>query len=74
MNHDTQVSLATDFMYNYFSRDVTASVGYDYMLRQVSNIAIFSLDCKWIENKQQKNILNPYYSNNMGFVSGSCAG
>jgi len=46
MNHDTQVSLATDFMYNYFSRDVTASVGYDYMLRQVSNIAIFSLDCK----------------------------
>ncbi|AEE76317.1 unnamed protein product [Arabidopsis thaliana] len=29
-----KVSLATDFMYNYFSRDVTASVGYDYMLRQ----------------------------------------
>ncbi|VVA98305.1 unnamed protein product [Arabis nemorensis] len=29
-----KVSLATDFMYNYFSRDVTASVGYDYILRQ----------------------------------------
>lgn len=31
-----KVSLATDFMYNYLSRDVTASVGYDYILRQVS--------------------------------------
>lgn len=29
-----KVSLATDFMYNYTSRDVTASVGYDYILRQ----------------------------------------
>ncbi|XP_010508334.1 PREDICTED: mitochondrial import receptor subunit TOM40-1 [Camelina sativa] len=29
-----KVSLATDFMFNYFSRDVTASVGYDYILRQ----------------------------------------
>ncbi|KFK39326.1 hypothetical protein AALP_AA3G230100 [Arabis alpina] len=29
-----KVSLATDFMYNFFSRDVTASVGYDYILRQ----------------------------------------
>ncbi|CAN8270312.1 unnamed protein product [Cochlearia groenlandica] len=29
-----KVSLATEFMYNYFSRDVTASVGYDYILRQ----------------------------------------
>ncbi|CAI0416428.1 unnamed protein product [Linum tenue] len=29
-----KVSLATDFMYNYLSRDVTASVGYDYILRQ----------------------------------------
>ncbi|KAL3718159.1 hypothetical protein ACJRO7_003314 [Eucalyptus globulus] len=29
-----KVSLATDFMYNYMSRDVTASVGYDYLLRQ----------------------------------------
>ncbi|ESQ47882.1 hypothetical protein EUTSA_v10021197mg [Eutrema salsugineum] len=29
-----KVSLATDFMYNYFSRDVSASVGYDYILRQ----------------------------------------
>ncbi|XP_010557551.1 PREDICTED: mitochondrial import receptor subunit TOM40-1-like [Tarenaya hassleriana] len=29
-----KVSLATDFMYNYMSRDVTASVGYDYILRQ----------------------------------------
>ncbi|KAM3309414.1 mitochondrial import receptor subunit TOM40-1 [Capsicum chacoense] len=29
-----QVSLASDFMYNYLSRDVTASFGYDYFLRQ----------------------------------------
>ncbi|EPS59327.1 hypothetical protein M569_15481, partial [Genlisea aurea] len=29
-----KVSLATDFMYNYVSRDATASVGYDYILRQ----------------------------------------
>ncbi|OMO62320.1 hypothetical protein COLO4_33124 [Corchorus olitorius] len=29
-----KVSLATDFMYNYMSKDVTASVGYDYILRQ----------------------------------------
>lgn len=31
-----QVSLATDFMYNYLSKEVTSSVGYDYILRQVS--------------------------------------
>lgn len=30
-----KVSLATDLMYNYMSRDVTSSVGYDYILRQV---------------------------------------
>lgn len=29
-----KVSLATDFVYNYLSKDVTASVGYDYILRQ----------------------------------------
>ncbi|MBA0849579.1 hypothetical protein Goshw_017656 [Gossypium schwendimanii] len=29
-----KVSLASDFMYNYMSKDVTASVGYDYILRQ----------------------------------------
>ncbi|XP_042014658.1 mitochondrial import receptor subunit TOM40-1-like [Salvia splendens] len=29
-----KVSLATDFMYNYMSGDVTSSVGYDYILRQ----------------------------------------
>ncbi|EOA36488.1 hypothetical protein CARUB_v10011140mg [Capsella rubella] len=29
-----KVSLATDFIYNFVSRDVTASVGYDYLLRQ----------------------------------------
>lgn len=29
-----KVSLATDFMYNHMSRDVTSSVGYDYFLRQ----------------------------------------
>ncbi|KAF5747394.1 mitochondrial import receptor subunit TOM40-1-like [Tripterygium wilfordii] len=29
-----KVSLATDFMYNLPSRDVTASAGYDYILRQ----------------------------------------
>lgn len=33
---EVQVSLATDFMYNHMSRDVTSSVGYDYILRQVS--------------------------------------
>ncbi|KAF3548469.1 hypothetical protein DY000_02004626 [Brassica cretica] len=29
-----KVSLATDFAYNYLSRDVVASLGYDYILRQ----------------------------------------
>ncbi|KAJ9565202.1 hypothetical protein OSB04_001168 [Centaurea solstitialis] len=29
-----KVSLASDLMYNYMSRDVTASFGYDYILRQ----------------------------------------
>ncbi|GAB2284540.1 hypothetical protein Dimus_018994 [Dionaea muscipula] len=29
-----KVSLATDFMYNYMSREVASSVGYDYILRQ----------------------------------------
>ncbi|KAL3653213.1 hypothetical protein CASFOL_002894 [Castilleja foliolosa] len=29
-----KVSLAADFMYNYMSRDVTASFGYDFILRQ----------------------------------------
>ncbi|KAL6978956.1 hypothetical protein U1Q18_020624 [Sarracenia purpurea var. burkii] len=29
-----KVSLASDFTYNYMSRDVTASFGYDYILRQ----------------------------------------
>ncbi|KAM7261648.1 hypothetical protein ACFE04_020725 [Oxalis oulophora] len=29
-----KVSLATDFAYNYMTRDVTASMGYDYILRQ----------------------------------------
>ncbi|KAL8146765.1 mitochondrial import receptor subunit TOM40-1-like [Apium graveolens] len=29
-----KVSLATDFMYNYMSKEVTASFGYDYILRQ----------------------------------------
>ncbi|BAF11889.1 mitochondrial import receptor subunit TOM40-1 [Oryza sativa Japonica Group] len=29
-----KVSLASDFMYNHMSRDVTSSFGYDYMLRQ----------------------------------------
>jgi hypothetical protein len=33
-----QVSLATDFMYNHLSIDVTASVGYDYNLRQVRHM------------------------------------
>lgn len=31
-----QVSLASDFMYNHLSKDVTASFGYDYILRQVT--------------------------------------
>ncbi|GFZ20023.1 translocase of the outer mitochondrial membrane 40 [Actinidia rufa] len=31
-----KVSLASDLMYNYMSRDVTASFGYDYILRQVT--------------------------------------
>ncbi|KAK1316044.1 Mitochondrial import receptor subunit TOM40-1 [Acorus calamus] len=29
-----KVSLASDFMYNHITRDVTASFGYDYLLRQ----------------------------------------
>ncbi|KAI4385806.1 hypothetical protein MLD38_003799 [Melastoma candidum] len=29
-----KVSLATEFMYNYLSRDAVATVGYDYILRQ----------------------------------------
>ncbi|GAB2216551.1 hypothetical protein Drorol1_Dr00024326 [Drosera rotundifolia] len=29
-----KVSLATDFIYNYLSKEVTSSVGYDYVLRQ----------------------------------------
>ncbi|KAL8170764.1 hypothetical protein V2J09_022568 [Rumex salicifolius] len=29
-----KVSLATDFMYNYLSKEATTSVGYDYILRQ----------------------------------------
>jgi len=29
-----KVSLASDFMYNHMSRDVTSSFGYDYLLRQ----------------------------------------
>ncbi|KAF8054025.1 hypothetical protein N665_1355s0008 [Sinapis alba] len=29
-----KVSLATDFVYNFFSREAVASVGYDYILRQ----------------------------------------
>ncbi|KAL5994923.1 hypothetical protein ACLOJK_024980 [Asimina triloba] len=29
-----KVSLATDLMYNHMTRDITTSVGYDYMLRQ----------------------------------------
>ena len=31
-----QVSLASELMCNYLSRDVTASFGYDYILRQVA--------------------------------------
>ncbi|KAM1084960.1 hypothetical protein ACFX13_010965 [Malus domestica] len=31
---ELQVSLASDLMYNHMSRDVTASVGYDYVFRQ----------------------------------------
>jgi hypothetical protein len=37
-----QVSLASDFMYNHMSRDVTASFGYDYLLRQVSVYRCFT--------------------------------
>lgn len=32
-----QVSLASDFLYNHMTRDVTTTFGYDYMLRQVSS-------------------------------------
>ncbi|XP_028072863.1 mitochondrial import receptor subunit TOM40-1-like [Camellia sinensis] len=38
-----KVSLASEFMYNYMSRDVTASVGYDYILRQIKNLRTFVL-------------------------------
>lgn len=45
-----QVSLATDFAYNYLSRDVVASLGYDYILRQVTSPISMEL-----KNKQEKN-------------------
>ena len=32
-----QVSLASEFMYNHMTRDVTSSFGYDYILRQVTS-------------------------------------
>jgi mitochondrial import receptor subunit TOM40 len=38
-----QASLASDFMYNQMSKDVSASIGYDYMLRQVSLIVLYYL-------------------------------
>uniref|UniRef100_A0A7N2KK62 Uncharacterized protein n=1 Tax=Quercus lobata TaxID=97700 RepID=A0A7N2KK62_QUELO len=37
VQNSEKVSLASEFMYNYLSRDVTASVGYDYILRQVNS-------------------------------------
>ncbi|XP_071692053.1 mitochondrial import receptor subunit TOM40-1-like [Rutidosis leptorrhynchoides] len=37
-NVSEKVSLASDFMYNHTSRDVTASFGYDYILRQQSRL------------------------------------
>lgn len=45
-NLNDQVSLATDFVYNYFSRDVVASVGYDYILRQVNFWIVMELKNK----------------------------
>ncbi|CAH1413368.1 unnamed protein product [Lactuca virosa] len=33
-----KVSLATDMMYSYMSREVTASFGYDYILPQVAGV------------------------------------
>lgn len=45
-----QVSLATDFMYNYMSRDVTASFGYDYILRQVISYCLLSHGCACLGN------------------------
>ncbi|XWS68433.1 hypothetical protein CRYUN_Cryun04dG0089300 [Craigia yunnanensis] len=50
-----KVSLASDFMYNYMTRDVTASIGYDYILRQggsnwtiflVNQFVMFSVSCE----------------------------
>ncbi|RRT79146.1 hypothetical protein B296_00012028, partial [Ensete ventricosum] len=32
-----QVSLASEFMYNHMTRDVTSSFGYDYILRQIDH-------------------------------------
>ncbi|XP_038980762.1 mitochondrial import receptor subunit TOM40-1-like isoform X2 [Phoenix dactylifera] len=32
-----KVSLASDFMYNHMTRDVTSSFGYDYILRQIDH-------------------------------------
>lgn len=41
-----QVSLASDFMYNLANREATASMGYDYLLRQV---AILELNQQLLE-------------------------
>ncbi|KAH7838578.1 hypothetical protein Vadar_028514 [Vaccinium darrowii] len=37
---DPKVSLASEFMYNYLSRDVTSSFGYDYILRQWQQVVV----------------------------------
>jgi hypothetical protein len=59
-----QVSLASDFMYNHLSKDVTASVGYDYNLRQVRHmqfgldifVSMYSISCTIILEKVQQQV------------------
>jgi len=45
------LSFATDFIYNYLSRDVTASVGYDLITRQVHTSFLLVPFEFWNSNK-----------------------
>ena len=42
-SYHLQVSLASDFMYNHLTQDVTSSFGYDYVLRPVNFSVLFYL-------------------------------
>lgn len=42
-HNPSQVSLASDLMYNHMTRDITSSFGYDYILRQVLLVSLHVL-------------------------------